>query len=61
MANWDDRHCRPCHDDPADEGCVVCHEGTNGKAELHQDYWPSFHDGFVNNQTDCFMGSSCHN
>lgn len=55
MANWDDRHCTQCHITDG-ESCVVCHEGGNNKAELHEDDWPSFHDGF-NNQTDCLQ---CH-
>lgn len=54
-AMWDDRHCTQCHI-TGGESCVVCHEGGNNKAELHEDEWPSFHDGF-NNQTDCL---ECH-
>jgi hypothetical protein len=54
-AAWDDRHCSQCHVTDG-ESCVVCHEGGNNKAELHEDGWPSFHDGF-NNQTDCLQ---CH-
>ena len=55
MFNWDDNHCTQCHVTDG-ESCVVCHEGGNNKAALHENEWPSWHDGF-NNQTDCLP---CH-